>query len=65
MDVNSELAYKKFSGYESLEGLQEGDMVEIKIKRGGIEQIALEWEPNEGEEVKSGNIIFQVQTGAI
>jgi hypothetical protein len=47
-------------GIESLEGLVEGDKVEIKITRDGVEDLVLMYEPGEGNSVISGHISFEV-----
>jgi len=63
MELVEVQGYKNIKGHESLVGLTEGDMVEIKIKRGGEEILALEYEPGEGKVVKEGHIYFEVSEG--
>lgn len=60
MDVQVTQGPINKKGYESLEGLVEGDMVEIKITKGGVENIVLMYEPGEGRTVTSGHISFEV-----
>ena len=60
MELTEIIGPKNIKGYESLEGLVEGDMVEIKITRDGEEVLALEYEPSEGKTVTSGHISFEV-----